>query len=191
MRDISAVTPTQVWVHHISLNRPRAHNGNFNHQVIEAARLEARQHTHLRAAFDLKDPHCVGATRHLIRRWVFGRNSAVGQRSSAGWIARPARNWTAISKINRFANSGKHPQCEYVHLQHAHGINVIFIPLNDGACVHARVAHWHKFAQRAISDDESANMLRKVTGESFYCRSNPHCFRRFRRNAKRFRCLTE
>ena len=28
---ISAVAPTQVWVHHISLNGPRAHNGNFNH----------------------------------------------------------------------------------------------------------------------------------------------------------------
>ena len=191
VRCISTVAPTQVWVHHIPLNWPRAHNGNFNHQVIETARFQARQHTHLRAAFDLKYPHRVGATRHFIRCWVFSRNGAVGQHSSAGTIARPARHRAVVSKINRFTNSSEHPQCQYVHLQHAHGINIIFIPLNDGARIHARVAHWHKFAQRTISDDESANMLRKMTWEPFYCRGNPHRFRRFWWNAERFRCFTQ
>ena len=45
----------------------------LNDQVVEAARLEPRQHGHLRAALDLEHTDGVGALKHLVdRRLVFG-----------------------------------------------------------------------------------------------------------------------
>ena len=40
---------------------PGPHDRDLDHQVVELARLQARQHRHLRARFDLEHADRVGA----------------------------------------------------------------------------------------------------------------------------------
>jgi hypothetical protein len=42
-------------MHHAALDRPGAHDRDLDHEVVEFARLQARQHRHLGAALDLED----------------------------------------------------------------------------------------------------------------------------------------
>ena len=56
----------QVGVHHPPLDRARADNGDFNDQFIKIAWLQARQHAHLCAGFNLENPHGIRAAYHFI-----------------------------------------------------------------------------------------------------------------------------
>ena len=56
----------QVRVHHAAHNRAGPNDGDFNDQIVKAARLEARQHTHLRAAFNLKNAYRVSRANHVV-----------------------------------------------------------------------------------------------------------------------------
>src|SRR6516165_3276621 len=51
---LKALAPPQIRVNHIPLDRARADDRHLNDQVVIGARLQARQHAHLCAAFDLK-----------------------------------------------------------------------------------------------------------------------------------------
>jgi hypothetical protein len=64
----------QIRVHHAALDRAGPHDGHLHHQVVKAAGLEARQHTHLRAALDLEHAHGVGGTDHVEGDGVVGGN---------------------------------------------------------------------------------------------------------------------
>ena len=46
---LAALAPTQIRVHHVALNRPRANDGDFDHQIVKGTRLEPGQHGHLGA----------------------------------------------------------------------------------------------------------------------------------------------
>ena len=62
----------QVRMHHAALNGAWTHDGNLHHQVVETPGLQARQHAHLGAAFNLKDPDGVGCTDHVVGVWSSG-----------------------------------------------------------------------------------------------------------------------
>ena len=51
---VDAFAAAQIGMHHVALDRPGAHDRHLDHQIVEAARFQTRQHGHLRAAFDLK-----------------------------------------------------------------------------------------------------------------------------------------
>jgi hypothetical protein len=53
-------------VNHVTLDRARPHDRDLDHEVIEAARLHARQHAHLRAALDLEGAERVSLLDHGI-----------------------------------------------------------------------------------------------------------------------------
>ena len=74
-----AVPPAQVGMHHVALDRTRAHDRHLDHQVVERARLQARQHRHLRARFDLEHADGVGAADHVVGGRVFRRDRRQGQ----------------------------------------------------------------------------------------------------------------
>jgi hypothetical protein len=61
-------------MHHVALNGARPHNGDFNHQIIEAFGRQTRQHRHLRAAFDLKYADRFGLLDHGVGLGIFGRD---------------------------------------------------------------------------------------------------------------------
>jgi hypothetical protein len=60
MFGIDLVAAAQIGMHHVALDRPRAHDRDFNHKVVEAFRLEPRQHRHLRSALDLEHADRIG-----------------------------------------------------------------------------------------------------------------------------------
>ena len=59
-------TALQVGVNHVPLDRTGSNDRNFDHQVIEFSRLQARQHVHLRPALDLEDPDGIALTEHVV-----------------------------------------------------------------------------------------------------------------------------
>ena len=71
---LDALPAAQIGMHHIALNRAGADNGDFNDQVVEFGRLQARQHRHLRPTFDLKHADCIGALDHGIDASFLGRD---------------------------------------------------------------------------------------------------------------------
>src|SRR5690606_32592815 len=44
----------EIRMNHVALNRPRPDDRHFDHQIVELARLQPRQHVHLSAALDLE-----------------------------------------------------------------------------------------------------------------------------------------
>ncbi|TSE33060.1 hypothetical protein Tchar_01868 [Tepidimonas charontis] len=120
----------QIGVHHAALDGARAHDGQLHHQVVETARLQARQHAHLGAAFDLEDAHGVGTLDHGEGGGVVARYVGQCQRmppSSAG-------------QGQCVVQGAQHAQRQHIHLQQAQGVDVVLVPLDDGAPWHGR---WH------------------------------------------------
>src|SRR5499427_8297403 len=73
--DLLQVLPApQIGMHHIALDRPRAHDRNLDDQIVKRVWLEPRQHRHLGAALDLEHADRVGARQHAIDRWLLRRN---------------------------------------------------------------------------------------------------------------------
>jgi len=61
-------------MHHPALNRAGADDGDFDDEVGKGSRLKAGEHPHLRARFNLKNPHRIGLTNHFINNRIFGWN---------------------------------------------------------------------------------------------------------------------
>ncbi len=65
----------QVGMHHVALDRPRAHDRDLDDEVIKFVRLEPRQHRHLGAALDLEYADRIGARQHAVDLGLLRRNS--------------------------------------------------------------------------------------------------------------------
>ncbi len=65
------VSPTQIRMHHATLNRPGPHDGDLNHQVVEGLRAQPRQHRHLRPRLDLEHTDGVGLADHRVGGGIF------------------------------------------------------------------------------------------------------------------------
>ena len=76
-----AVPPAKVRMHHAALDRTRPHDRHLDHEIVEAARPEPRQHRHLRAALDLEDADRVGAATPCRRRPDLRRGCASRRRA--------------------------------------------------------------------------------------------------------------
>ena len=61
----------QVGVNHTALDGAWSYDGYLNDQIIEASRLESRQHRHLGAALYLEDAHAVCSAQHVVDGGVF------------------------------------------------------------------------------------------------------------------------
>ena len=55
-------------MHHVALDRPRPDDRDLDHEVVESLGLHARQHRHLRPAFDLEHADRVGLPDHRVGR---------------------------------------------------------------------------------------------------------------------------
>ena len=66
--------PAQIGMHHVALDRARAHDRDLDDEIVEFARPQARQHVHLRAAFDLEHADGVGLAQHVVDGGVFARH---------------------------------------------------------------------------------------------------------------------
>ena len=137
---------------HAALYRAGTDDGDLDHQVVEGARLHARQHGHLRAALDLEHADGVGAADHPVGLGVFGGNVLQLER-----LAAPAGG-----EVERAAYDCQHAQREDVDLQQAQRVEVVLVPLHHAAVGHRGVLDRHQARQLAARDDEAAWMLRQV-----------------------------
>ena len=122
-------------MHHATLDRAGAHDRDFDHKVVKAARLETWQHAHLRARFDLEHAHRVSLADHgvdgrVFRRNVFDARCAVFKR---------------VEHIERAADRRQHAERQHIHLEQAERIEIILVPLDHGAINHGSVFNRHQF----------------------------------------------
>ncbi|RMS55643.1 hypothetical protein ALP64_200424 [Pseudomonas syringae pv. actinidiae] len=150
------ITPTQVRMNHIALNRPGADDGDFDDQVVKLFRPEARQHGHLRTGLDLEHADGVGAADHFVSGSII-----------AGEIGQcPLLAPVQVHQIERPAQGAEHAQCKDVDFQQADQVQVVLVPLDDGALGHRCVFDRHQRVQRVLGNHETTRMLRQVPGET-------------------------
>ena len=128
-------------MHHVALNRARADEGDLNDQIVEALRLEPRQHRHLRATLDLEHAHRVGTADHVEHAAVVGRYRSQCQVAT---VMLPYQ-------VEAFANRSQHAERQHIHLQDAERTEVILVPLQHSAVGHGRILDRHQLRQRAAS----------------------------------------
>ena len=144
-------------MHHVALDRPGANDGHFDHQVVEGFGLEPRQHGHLRPGFDLEHANGVGAADHRVGRLVLGGNAGDG----------PGLLLTvATDQVEAATQRAEHAQGEDIHLEQAYQVQVVLVPLDDGAIGHGGIFHRHQGIQRVLGNHETAGMLRQMPRET-------------------------
>jgi hypothetical protein len=146
----------QVGVDHVALDRPGAHDRHLDHQVVEVARLEARQHGHLGAALDLEDADGIGLAEHVEDPGV-----AAGDRGQV----EPAAV-VDTDEVEGLVDAGQHAEPQHVDLQDAEGVQVVLVPLDDRAVLHGGVLDGHQLRERPAGHDEAAHVLRQVAGKA-------------------------
>ncbi len=60
----------------------------------------------------------------------------------------------------------QHPQGEAVDFQDAQRVDVVLVPFDEGSVGHSPVFDRDHLAQRSACDDESADVLREMTGKA-------------------------
>ena len=111
----------QIRVHHAAADGPGPHDGDFDHQVVERGGLQARQHAHLRAAFDLEGAHGVGAPDHLVGSRAFALNIGAAERLAA----------PTFDHVDAAPHGGEHAQREHIDLHQAQRFQIVLVPLDD------------------------------------------------------------
>ncbi|MNQ46344.1 hypothetical protein D3C85_601570 [compost metagenome] len=144
-----AIAAAQVGMNHVPLDRPGADDGDLDHQVVESLRPQARQHRHLRTRFDLEHAYGVGAADHRVGGEVFRRQGRQG----------PALTPMTLDQVEAAPQCTEHAEGEDVDLEQADQVEVVLVPLDDGAPGHGRVLHRHQGIQRLLGDDEAARVL--------------------------------
>jgi hypothetical protein len=71
-----------------------------------------------------------------------------------------------IQQPERFTDRRQHPQRQAIHLQDSKRVDVVLVPLDEGAAGHGAVFQRDDFAQRRFGDDEAAHVLREVPREA-------------------------
>ena len=126
------------------------HDRHLDDEIVEAARLQARQHVHLRAAFHLEHADRIGPAQHVVDGRIIARH--VGQRHR--------QTVMLFQKLEGLADAGQHAERQHVDLQQTQRGDVVLVPFDEGAVVHGRVADGHDLDQRTARQDEAADVLR-------------------------------
>ena len=143
---------------HVALDRTRPDDRDLHDDVVEARRLEARQHRHLRARLDLEHADRVGALQHLVGRRVVGRNVVERERRPLG-IAAPEHR-------ERVAQQREHAQAEQVDLDQPEVGEIVLVPLHDRAVAHRRPLDRRDLDQRRARDHHPAAVDPHVARET-------------------------
>ena len=101
---------------------------DLDDEIVEAARLQARQRVHLRAALHLEDADRVGRAQVVVHRLV----GHVERRE----VDRDAARLPDVQQA--VLQQGEHAEAEQVDLHQPHGVEVVLLPLDHRAARHAR-----------------------------------------------------
>ena len=149
---LQALAALEIRMHHAALDRPRAHDRHLDHQVVEAARPQPRQHAHLGPALDLEHTDRVGGADHVVGGRVFGRDVLHLEGVAA----------LRADQVQAAPDRAEHAQCQHVDLEQAHGVEVVLLPLDHRAVRHGRVLHRHQAREFALRQHEAADMLAQM-----------------------------
>ena len=133
------------------------HDANLYDEVVVVRRLQARQHGHLRAALDLKQPDGIACPDHLEGRAVVGRYRR----------QRVIRVVVARDQIRAAMHHVQCAQAEQVHLEQPQFLDVVLIPLDDGSVRHAGVLYRHEPVDRLVAEQKAAGMNRQMARRIF------------------------
>ena len=153
---LQPVAAAQIGMHHVALDRARPHDRHLDHQVVEGARLQARQHVHLRPALDLEDAYRVGPADHVPDLPVLRRHG--GEREFQALVRG--------QQLEGLADAGQHAEAQHIDLHQAECLQVVLVPLDEGAFLHRRIADGHGLVERAAGQHEAADMLREMAGKA-------------------------
>jgi hypothetical protein len=159
-----ALSATQVGMHHAPLDRAGAHDRHFDDQIVEAARAQPRQHAHLGTRLDLEHPHRIAGRDHVVGGRVF-RGDVLDPEGAGDAVGTDTHAMAGASlgdELQRAPDGAQHAQRQHVHLEQAQGIEVVLVPLDDGAVGHGRVLHRHQAREPIACDHEAAGVLRQV-----------------------------
>ena len=139
-----------------ALDRARPHERDLDGDVVEVARLGARQHLHLGAALDLKDAGGLGGADRLVGRLVVERDPGEVEPLAAG----------AADLLDAALDGREHPEAEQVDLEEA-GVGAgVLVPLDDLAALHRGGDDGADVEQRLGGDDHAARVLGGVAGQA-------------------------
>ncbi len=141
-------------MHHVALDRAGPHDRDLDDEIVEGARFQARQHVHLRAAFDLEHAERLAPLQHLVNFVVVLRLD-VGQLVSLPLVVG--------DQVEAFADAGQHAQRQHIDLHHAQRVDVVLVPFDEGAVVHRGVADRHIGIEPILRQHIAADMLRQVS----------------------------
>ncbi len=147
-----ALPAVQIRMHRAALDRAGTHQRDLDHQVVVTTRFQARQHAHLRAALDLEHAHGIGGADHVVGGFVAFGNVLQGEGAA------PFR----ADECQRLANGGEHAQGQHVDLEQTQRVEVVLVPLDHGAVLHAGVLNGHQARKRQLREHEAAGVLRKM-----------------------------
>ena len=71
-----------------------------------------------------------------------------------------------LQEIEPAAQAAQHAEREHVDLHQAERIDVVLVPLDEGAVVHGGIADRHRLVERRAGEHEAADMLREVAREA-------------------------
>ena len=154
----------QVGMHRAALDRSRAHDGDLDHDVGEAFRLQARQHLLLRAALNLKGADRVRALKHGVDFRIVERKPVKVRRRLAG-VPRAARKTlrVVIDGGQRLANQSQRAQTQQVDLDQPRILDAVLVPLAHDAPRHRRALERHHLVERRARDQHAAGVDGQVT----------------------------
>ena len=139
-------------MHHVTLDRTGANDGNLDDQIVIGARLQARQHRHLGPALDLEGAQRVGLADHRIGARILGRD--------AGEVI--LRALVRRHQGQPLGHAGQHAKRQHIDLHELQGVDVILVPFDDLAILHRGRLDRHQIIQPVMGQHEAARMLRQM-----------------------------
>ena len=153
-----AVTPAQIGMHHVTLDRAGADDCHLDNQIVKTARSEARQHGHLCTGFDLEYNNRIAPADHRIHIRVFGRHCRHAQLTTV----------PSTQQLETTLDDRQHSKRENIYFEQAKIVKVILVPLNNGAAFHRRILDRHQPVERLFRNKETAYMLREMARKPVY-----------------------
>ena len=166
---LAPLATPQIGVHHVALDRAGPHDGDLDDQIIELRRLQARQHVHLRPAFDLEDADRIPPLQHAIHIRRLARHI----------VQRVGMPQLRLDMLERPPDTAEHPQRQHIHLHQAERIDIVLVPLDEGAVCHGGVVDRHQLIQPRLGQHKTADMLGQVARHAHdlvYQFAQPHDF---------------
>ena len=161
-------TALEVGMNHAALDRSGTNDRDLDDEIVELLRPEPRQHRHLRAALDLEDAERVGAMGHLVDPRARPIVPGQGRGQILALLIENAgeRQVHAVVDVHHLegaADAGQHAEREDVDLEDFEGVDVVLVPLDDGAILHRRIRDGDEEIELVAGDDEAADVLAQVT----------------------------